>query len=316
MESGNVYDYYIKLRHEHLRHKYVCYQCKKCDKKFTIKDLREFRLRRLVLHLQQSCAPNFVPNQVPRPPPSGRRSIPPIPVKGEVGDRLLQERLKNENPLDTDELLFRLAKLSTCVISDAMAKMKIRGCLVNVGLVRGYKSPSAMNICGPALTVKMMPSTGVTPASHAASNYIETAKMGQVVVISAPQGITTAVFGGLLATASKVKDVAGVVTDGRVRDLQDLSTMNFPAFASGTSVHGMYGSTTVAEVNSTLVVAGCVVRPNDIIRGDLSGVVVIPPEYAQEIALRAEIIEDQDSQIVEAVDGGEPMYCAIRRVRC
>ncbi|KAG1710256.1 hypothetical protein DVH05_017261 [Phytophthora capsici] len=314
MESGNVYDYYIKVPHDHLRHRYN-YQCKKCDKKFTLKDLREFRLRRLVLHLQQSCEPNFVPNQAPRPPPSGVPK-PPSPVKSQIADELLKARLKNENPQNTDELLFRLAKLSTCVISDAMARMKIRGCLVDVSLARGYKSPSAMNICGPALTVKMIPSTGATSTSNASFNYVESAKMGQVVVISAPRGITTAVFGGLLATAYKVKDCVGVVTDGRVRDLQDLSAMNFPAFASGTSVHGAYRSTRVAEVNSTLVVGGCVVRPNDIIRGDLSGVVVIPPEYAQEIALRAEIIEGQDRQIVEAVDGGEPMYCAIRRVRC
>ncbi|KAL3665817.1 hypothetical protein V7S43_009244 [Phytophthora oleae] len=303
MESGNVYDYFTPVPHEKY-HIWVCYQCNKCGKQFSLQESRS--KRHLILHLQQSCEPNFVPYSVPRSPTR---------VQGDKDHDVFKKRLKKDPPQNTADLLLRLAKLSTCVIADAMARVKIRGCLVDVSLARGYEAPLAMNICGLALTVKMMPSTGITPPSSGSYDYMETAKMGQVVVISAPPGLTTAVFGGLLATASKVRNLAGVVTDGRVRDLQDLSAMNFPAFATGTSVHGVYGSTTVAEVNRTVVVAGCVVRPNDIIRGDMSGVVVIPPERAQEIALRAEIIEDQDSQIVEAVDEGEPLYCSIRRVR-
>ncbi|KAL3665819.1 hypothetical protein V7S43_009246 [Phytophthora oleae] len=220
-----------------------------------------------------------------------------------------------EPPQETTEILLRLAKLSTCLIGDAMAQMKIQGYLVDVDLVRGYDAPLAMNICGPALTVRMMPSSGAMSRSSVSYNYMDTAEMGQVVVISAPPGITTAVFGGLLATASKARNVAGVVTDGRVRDVQELCAINFPAFAMSTSVHGVFGSTTIGEVNSTIVVAGCVVRPNDIIRGDINGVVVIPADRAQEIAMRAEIIEDQDSKIVEALNEGEPLQRSLHRFR-
>ncbi|EEY56017.1 demethylmenaquinone methyltransferase, putative [Phytophthora infestans T30-4] len=209
--------------------------------------------------------------------------------------QLLTNMLESEAepPQDQTEVLLRLAKLSTCVIGDAMAVMKIKGHLVDLDLVRGYDAPLAMNICGPALTVKMMPITGATVGTGS-YDYMDAAEMGQVVVISAPSGISTAVFDGILATAPKARNVAGVVTDGRVRDVQELCAMNFPAFATGTSVHGVWGSTTIGDVNCPIVVAGCVVRHNDIIRGDINGVIVIPAERAQDVATRAEIIEDQD----------------------
>ncbi|KAH7468539.1 hypothetical protein PRIC1_010360 [Phytophthora ramorum] len=229
--------------------------------------------------------------------------------------QLLSNMLEAEGePLDLSEVLLRLAKLSTCVIADAMAQMKIQGHLLDVNLVRGYDAPLAMNICGPALTVKMMPITGAMNGDGS-YDYMDTAEMGQVVVISAPTGVRSAVFGGLLATASKTRSVAGVVTDGCVRDVQELCTMNFPAFATGTSVHGEYGSTTIADVNCPVVVAGCVVRQNDIIRGDINGVLVIPAERAEDIATKAEIIEDQDNKILEALHDGEPLQRSLHRFR-
>jgi regulator of RNase E activity RraA len=230
--------------------------------------------------------------------------------------QLLTTMLESEADTSQDltEVLLRLAKLSTCVIGDAMAQLKIRGHLVDVSLVRGYDAPLAMNICGPALTVKMVP-TGGARVGGGLYDYMDTAEMGQVVVIRSPLGVTTAAFGGLLATASKARNVAGIVTDGRVRDIQELCTMNFPAFAAGTSVHGVYGSMTVGEVNGSIEVAGCVVRQNDIIRGDINGVLVIPADQAQDIATRAEIIEDQDSKIIEAVHEGEPLQRSLHRFR-
>ncbi|OWZ11039.1 Demethylmenaquinone methyltransferase [Phytophthora megakarya] len=230
--------------------------------------------------------------------------------------QLLTKMLESEHepPQDVTEVLLRLAKLSTGVISDAMDQLNIRGYLLDVNLVRGYDAPLAMNICGPALTVQMMPITGAE-AGRGSYDYMDTAEMGQVVVISAPTGVQSAVFGGLLATASKARNVAGVVTDGRVRDVQELCTMNFPAFATGTSVRGLTGSTTIGEINGPIVVAGCAVHHNDIIRGDINGVVVIPAERAQDIAARAELIEDQDNKIIEALNEGEPMQRSLHRFR-
>ncbi|TMW67791.1 hypothetical protein Poli38472_007463 [Pythium oligandrum] len=311
-KPSNVYDYFNRL--EPLDGKgLVRYECKKCQKQYAS------NATRLAEHLKQTgCSPTFQSNQrsaAVSAATMAAATAASLAVTGAAGayaaqnphvlsglkkaDHLITGMLDAEISLDTD-LLLRLAKLSTCAIADAMAQMKIQGHLVDVDLVRGYENPLSMNICGPALTVKVMPANGPT-VKKLPFNYVDTSEMGQVIVISAPEGSTTAVFGGLLATAAKARSVAGVVTDGRVRDVQELCSMGFPAFAKGTSVHGQRASTTVVDVGCPIVVAGCVVRNADIIRGDINGVIVIPAERANDVAIKAELIEEQDNKIADAV---------------
>ncbi|GAB9463695.1 hypothetical protein Gpo141_00001144 [Globisporangium polare] len=309
-KPSNVYDYFQRL--EPLDGKgLVRYECKKCQKQYAS------NATRLAEHLKQSgCSPSFQSNQrgtsvggmgTGGMAVSAAAAAAQLAVSGAAG------MLDTEIALDTD-LLLRLAKTSTCAIADAMAQMKIQGHLVDIDLVRGYENPLSVNICGPALTVKVMPANGPV-VKKLPFNYVDTAEVGQVIVISAPEGSTSAVFGGLLATAAKARSVAAVVTDGRVRDIQEMSSIGFPAFSRGTSVHGQRSSTTVVDVGCPIVVAGCVVRNADIIRADINGVVVIPGERANDIAIKAEQIEEQDNRIADAVQQGEPLQRCFQRFR-
>ncbi|CAI5744816.1 unnamed protein product [Peronospora destructor] len=215
---------------------------------------------------------------------------------------------------EATKLQERLSKLSVCAIADAMVKLQIQGHLVNVNLVRGFPSPLNTEICGPAFTVQVVPVNG--PAiKKLPYHYVEKIERGQVIVISAPNGSTSGVFGGLLATASKVRGAAAVVTDGRVRDVQELCSMKFPAFSRGTSVHGQQGTTAVVDVSCPVVVGNCVVRNNDVVRGDVNGVLVIPLERAAEVAAKAEIIEEQDNKVAYAVKQGIGMQQSFKRFR-
>ncbi|KAE9026383.1 hypothetical protein PR003_g11425 [Phytophthora rubi] len=219
-----------------------------------------------------------------------------------------------ETPPAAPDAQQRLAKISVCAIADAMAKLKIQGHLVDVSLVRGFDAPLTTEICGPAFTVQVVPATGPV-VKKLPFHYVDKTERGQVIVISAPSGSTSGVFGGLLASASKARGAAGVVTDGRVRDVQELCSTGFPAFSNGTSVHGQQGTTTVVDVNCPVVVGGCVVRSGDIIRGDVNGVIVVPAERAAEVAAKAEIIEEQDDKVAHAVRRGEGLQDSFKRFR-
>lgn len=208
----------------------------------------------------------------------------------------------------------RLAKLSVCAIADAMASMKIQGHIVDVSLVRGISAPLTINICGPAFTVQVVPATG--PAVKKLSfHYVDMIESGQIIVISAPTSSTSGVFGGLLASASKARGAAGVVTDGRVRDIQEISSMRFPVFSRNTSVHGQRGTSAVVNINCPVEVGGCVVRSSDIIRGDINGVIVVPIEHAAEIAAKAEIIEEQDNKVANDIKQGAGLQQSFKRYR-
>ena len=217
----------------------------------------------------------------------------------------------------------RLSTLSVCAIADAMAKLQIHSHLVDVLPVPSsppFSSSSSSssflttNICGPAFTVHLAPATGAS-VKKLPFHYVDKTASGQVIVISAPSGSTSGVFGGLLAAAAKARGAVAVVTDGRVRDVQELGAMGFPAFSCGTSVHGQQGATTVADVNCPIVVAGCVVRPNDIIRGDVNGVLVVPIERAEQVAAMAARIEQQDDHVAQAVKQGSGLQESFQRFR-
>ncbi|KAI9918909.1 hypothetical protein PsorP6_011750 [Peronosclerospora sorghi] len=350
-KPSNVYDYFIRLEPDAGQKGLVRFQCKKCDKQYASNATRlaehlklscvpGFQTNQRTRKAHGSLVNIHPHREIPEheetessdgittsvlslgiPPPdtsytsAGAETTQALVLK-RSDHQLLATMLESEHepPQDTTEVLLRLAKLSTCVIGDAMTQMKVQGHLVDVNLIRGYDAPLAMNICGPALTVKMMPSTGVLRNAKSC-NYIETAEMGQVVVISAPMTSTAAVFDSLMATASKMRNVAGIVTDGRVRDVHKVCSMMFPTFATGTSIHGGMETMTVVEVNCPILVAGCVVRQNDIIRGDINGVIVIPAERAQDIATRAEIIEDQDNKIIHALNQGGSLQKSLHHFR-
>nr|CCA18881.1 demethylmenaquinone methyltransferase putative [Albugo laibachii Nc14] len=326
-KPSNVYDYFTRL--EPIGGKGLArYECKKCKKKYAS------NATRLAEHLRQTdCCPNFQSNQ--RSPPSlnvasvtndsnavnsmnanlNLSSNATVNYGNHTNSHMLQglRMLDSDITFDTN-LLLRIAKLSTCAIADALAHINIQGHLVDVNLVHGYDNPLSVNICGPAFTVKVLPNKG-PEVKKLPFHYIDTADMGYVIVISAPERSTTAVFGGLLATASKARGIAGVVTDGRVRDLQELCTMGFPAFSRGTSVHGSRNATSVVDVGQPIAVSGCVVRNGDIIRGDVNGVIVIPAEHANDVAVKAELIEEQDNGITDAVQQGDSLQRSFQRFR-
>jgi len=190
------------------------------------------------------------------------------------------------------ELITRLQAMPTTIISDAMNRAN--GMRAAIKPLR-----PGVSCCGPAVTVQAM--VGCNLLSHKA---IYVAQPGDVIVFDARGHVDTSVWGYLQTRACQIRQLAGVVIDGSVRDSAEIRKSGFPVFCAGVSSLGPHKGW-ADRINVPIQCGGAPVVPGDIIIGDDDGVVVVPKGSAERVAQIAHELLELEKSWFTRLEKGE-----------
>ena len=200
-----------------------------------------------------------------------------------------------------DSCIKRLAGISTPNIADTMAKCLSKK-LKHQTMDSAIK-PLAMQmkICGPVYTVQCYPG-----ATYAMEKAIAEAPAGTVLVCDGQGSDAGVMMGELMSTFAKQRGILGAVIDGAVRDVAEVLELGFPMFARYINPRsGTFDK--LGDVQQIISCGGVTVRPNDIVCGDLNGVVIIPQEIVRQVSIGAAELEKWENEVKNLILQGRTL---------
>ena len=205
------------------------------------------------------------------------------------------------------DMLSALEMVTTATLTTVMLKRGLRS-----SWVAGAAPYSATErrLVGPAFTMRFVPAREdlATPDSwkgpHSTRAAIEEMPAGCVCVVDT-QGIGSAgIFGDILAGRMKKRGVAGIVTDGTMRDGDGVKRTELPIWCAGIVAPASITSLAFVGWQEPIGCGGTAIFPNDIIVADGDGAVVIPHAMVADVTMAAIEQERLEAWIVRQVDDG------------
>jgi regulator of RNase E activity RraA len=205
-----------------------------------------------------------------------------------------------------------LREVSTATITTVLFKRGLRNVFLG-GL--GPLGTGALPMVGEAYTLRNIPAREdidtievLGRTDHPQRRAIEDTPPGHVLVIDARGELRGATGGGILMARLMMRGVAGMVTDGGVRDAAEIGALAMPVFCRRPVAPLNLVVHHAVEANVPIGCAGVPIYPGDVMVGDTDGVVCIPRHLAAEVAAEGWEQERKERFVTMKIRAGAPLF--------
>ncbi|MES2977835.1 MAG: 4-hydroxy-4-methyl-2-oxoglutarate aldolase [Pseudomonadota bacterium] len=197
-------------------------------------------------------------------------------------------------PTFSDTLLATARKLGSATLHEAGGK---KGALPS----RIKPLRDGWRIAAPVFTVVGPARDNLWP--HRA---IYAAPRGSVLLHECSGDAEAGYWGGIMANAAMVCGLAGLVTEGGVRDVEELRGLDWPIFAANVCIRGTTKRPDgQGSLGASALFGEILVHTGDLLVGDADGLVIIAAADAERVVAAGVAREDEEREIVARLKGGE-----------
>jgi 4-hydroxy-4-methyl-2-oxoglutarate aldolase len=160
------------------------------------------------------------------------------------------------------------------------------------------------HVAGPETVAGRAYTVAAPPGDNLAIHHAVAAAPRGALLVVATRGTTTpAIWGEILATAAVRAGLAGLVTDGAVRDVAALRRLDLPAFCAGIAPTGPRRADP-GEHGVIVELAGLRVAADDWLIADPDAIVVVPADRLDSVLARADERERREAEVLRRVRDG------------
>ena len=208
------------------------------------------------------------------------------------------------------KIVATLSKVTTATLTTLLLKKGLR----NVWM-RGTRPIRAgqPRLVGKAFTLRFVPAREdlATPESWSkpisTRGAIEAMPEGCIVVADAMGTTDAGIFGDILCARMAKKGVAGLITDGVMRDMAGVLSTGLPVWCQGAAAPPSVAGLTFVNWQEPIGCGGVAVFPDDVVVVDDDGAVLIPAAFVDEMVNTAPEQERMEGWIMDEVGKGVPL---------
>lgn len=205
-------------------------------------------------------------------------------------------------PVSDEELLTRFEQLYTGAVSDVLREF----CMLDQSLP-GHIKPlrEYRTVAGFAFTIKSAPNVLIQGEMEFRTQMLDEMGENHFVLWDTSKDEKATLWGGVMTATAKGKKVKASCIDGGIRDTHQILEANFPVFYKYRIPNGSLSRCLITHYQTPIIIGNVLIKPGDVIVGDIDGIVVVPRDVAYDVLLRAEEFKENENKIFRWVHEGQ-----------